>query len=356
MIGMLLNSFTLRGMLFNLRSTTVKPQTVELQFTASSVFNKPDGITTFDVTLVGGGGSGGPATDYSGLNYVAGGGGAGYASMATISCPAALTTYNLDIGLGYSGVVGNNPPLGWYRYSMYGTNGGTTTLRLGAQTLLNAYGGHGGWYPYNTNTAPWFGDDGYGGLGDVTGGGSQNGTPWPSAVTVGHGGTGALSKSMNISEVARPAADSTVLVFNSGNVIDESAVYVVSGIHSVFTPGGGGGSVSGWWTFLNTRRVRLVSTAGYAYTAGRIVDPATMQNIATTAPVGPCNGQVSTASYAHVGGACGNDGHLTGYAGLDGTGGGGGGAKLGPGTTFDTILGGKGGNGIAIIRYVTGYG
>ena len=115
-------------------------------FNANGPFKAPDGITSINVQAWGGGGAGGG----SNTNNRQGGGGGGGAYRITNNIPVIPgNTYNIFIGSGGAGIVGNGAP------------GGTTTATFGP-IVVTANGGAGG-------SGVSSGNNGTGGLGGSEG-------------------------------------------------------------------------------------------------------------------------------------------------------------------------------------------
>lgn len=123
-------------------------------FTSSGVFTVPYGVTTIDIFLVGGGGSGGNAKLYSEI-YAGGGGGGGYTSTISKLTVVPNATFNVIVGSGGIPVA-----------EMNGNQGGTTSFGE-----YKANGGIGGFAPTYSQSA----SGGIGGSGGSGGGKGERG-------------------------------------------------------------------------------------------------------------------------------------------------------------------------------------
>lgn len=259
-------------------------------FTASGTYTPPTGITSVDVLVVAGGGAGGSTSTFDGAG---GGGGAGGVKWSTAVAVTAGVGCAVTVGAG--GTAGAAP-----------TNGTDSSFVGSAVTVTSTGGGKGGSASTGTGANGGSGGGGSGGAngsGGVVAGtgtagqGNDGGTGAANSTAVnraggGGGGAGAVGQSA----AGSPKGGGGVGVDHSANV--GTSV----GVSGWFGGGGGGGNRSG--TVSNT-------------TGGQ-------------------GGGGDGATFA-----------ITLAAGAANTGGGGGGSRATGG------IGGAGGSGVVIARYLT---
>ena len=294
--GFVGNSATISG-------TTTGTEYVVERFTTTgaSTWTVPQGVTSIDYLVVGGGGGGGA--------HVGGGGGAGgvrTGSLAvTPSTPSTPSTLNITVGTGGAGARGGT----------YGDCSETNRSKSGADSNLSTItatgGGSGGTWDY---CAPRSGGSG-GGSGATNTAGSGN-TPSTSPSQGNNGGIGSGYIGENYAGGGGGGAASVGAVGQS-NRAGNGGTGVQSGITGVMSHygGGGGGGVHS-----------PTGTGGVAGVAG------------TGGLGGGGNGNVSVQNG-------------TAGSGQANTGGGGGGAGY-PSGTLGSSIGGAGGSGIVVVRYV----
>ena len=274
-----------------------------LKFTSTGActWTAPAGVTTIDYLVVGGGGSGGSTR----LGSAGGGGGGQVQSNTSLAVPAAGT---VDVTVGAGGTPiqtgtdnASNPR---------GTNGGSSSIAVTGGSTVTSLGGSAGAnaYIYNvTQATP--STSGY------TGGG---GSSHAGTASTGSTGTGGAS-------------------YKGGNGIADSTVAAPQA-------GGGGGGAGG---------VGANATSGQGG-AGGVGLAASITGTSTYYGGGGGGGRrILDANGAAGAGGNGGGGAggeaAVGTSGTANTGGGGGGAALSSGD----VLGGSGGSGLVVLRYVT---
>lgn len=263
--------------------------------TTTYIWNRPTGISTFRVLVVGGGGGGGS-------NYGGGGGAGGFIDTTTV---ASSATISITVGAGGAGSLNGN--------STDASNGSNSSF-VGTSTLTAIGGGRAG----SADLLAAGASGGSGGGGGGTGG--SGGTP-----TTNQGFSGGVAKYFGSSDsVATGGGGGAGAVGGEGSLSSNVAGGAggvgkssdISGTATFYAGGGGGGTHTG---------------------SG-----------------GTC---VGTGAGGNGGGGaagtCKSSGNNTGNAGTsgtNGTGGGGGGASVYTGRT-SSAFGGNGGSGIVIVRF-----
>jgi PKD repeat protein len=260
-----------------------------VNWTASTTWTVPAGITTVQYLVVGGGGGGG--------RYGGGGGGGGVLTGTTSVTPGTSVT----VTVGSGGPAGNSTGGG---NTGEGSNGVSSSFAPTGFATITAIGGGGGGSYYTTTAGNHNGNNGGSGGGAVGAGstvglGTQGnagglGLSWPTtpAYYMGGGGGGAGSAGL--------AATGTATPYKGGTGGAGQSYLSMTGTSTLYAGGGGGGGSNNG-----------ASTGGTAGTGG-----------GGAGAVGGTNGGTGTAN----------------------TGGGGGGGG-------STGNGGAGGSGIVIIKY-----
>ena len=255
-------------------------------------FTPPTGVTSVEALVVAGGGAGG--YDHGGGG---GGGGLVYNDALTV---VPGQTYTINVGTG--GLASASA-------SVYGGNGGDSSIKQGNTVLLSATGGGAGGNG-GSNTAGKTGGSGGGSSANVTAGNGTAGQGYAGAKGNGNqagGGGGAAEAGIE------PAKGGTG-VFTSGGG-GNGLPFEISGENIYYAGGGSGGGVK---SFSNPN----YGTAGGGGLGG-----------------GGKGGQEEATTDT-----------ATAEDGVDGLGGGGGGGSA----VANYMKGGNGGNGVVIIRYGAG--
>lgn len=271
----------------------------------------PAQVGSVDVLAVGGGGGGGA--------WLGGGGGGGGVTASNALTVTPGSSYNVTVGVGGSGA--RMGPGGTTAAAAFvaGTNGGSSSFGSSVTALGGGVGATDGqsMQPAGTGSGVATGGGGstlnYGpGTGTVTAGGAagKSDQPHPTGGGGGAGGNGVAGASSS------PFASGAGGAGKLSSITGSDAYY----------GGGGGGSAHGTWpteTFLSG-----TNTPGAGGAGG-----------------GGAGGQVTTAALNTV---------VTGEHGTDGQGGGGGGSANYwiADTTYGSV-GGDGGDGTVIVRYLT---
>ena len=254
-------------------------------------FTPPTGVTKVEALVVAGGGAGG-------YNHGGGGGGGGLVHDDALAVVPGLT-YTVHVGTG--GVASASA-------SVYGGNGGNSSIALNGAALVSATGGGAGGNG-GSNTAGQVGGSGGGSSADVAGGAGTTGQGFAGAKGNGNqagGGGGAKAAG------SEPVVGGTKAVSSGGG--GSGLSFEISGATVFYAGGGGGGGAK-------SLQSNTYGTAGTGGLGGG----------------GEGGQETDTADTAIA------------EDGTDGLGGGGGGGGL---SGYEK--GGNGGNGVVIIRYGAG--
>jgi hypothetical protein len=281
-------------------------------FTSPGIFYVACADPRANITILvvgGGGGGGGGFANPPHRPYFGGGGGAGGMFETTIT---GLTSgsYNIVVG---AGGAGGNDPFG------YGSNGGASSANININIVALGGGGGGGGIP-GTTTPAFPGGSG--------GGGGGPGLPGPGAGAGGAGGAGTAGQ-------GSPGAVGTTY---NGSFPDGYS-------------GGGGGGAGGTFSTTGTGSHGAYSLGGFGANSSI---SGSIKTYAAGGTGGTGGSNLSlTYSVQGIGGSGGYDASIGGVGGngVDGTGSGGGGGVGGPFGTGSIVAGGRGGNGIVIVRY-----
>ena len=256
-------------------------------------FTPPTGVTSVEALVVAGGGAGG-------YNHGGGGGGGGLVHNDALTVVPGQT-YTINVGAG--GIAATSA-------SVYGGNGGDSSIASNGVVLVSATGGGSGGNG-GSNTAGRAGGSGGGSSANVTGGAGTSGQGYAGAKGKGtsqSGGGGGAAEAGS-----EPVEGGTKAVSSGGGGNGRS--FEISGLNVTYAGGGGGGGEK--------------SLQGNTY---------------------------GTAGSGGLGGG-GNGGQETDTTdtadaenGVDGLGGGGGGGSA----VVGKQKGGNGGSGVVIIRYGAG--
>ena len=255
-------------------------------------FTPPTGVTKVEALVVAGGGAGG-------YNHGGGGGGGGLVHDDALAVVPGQT-YTVHVGTG--GVASASA-------SLYGGNGGNSSIALNGAALVSATGGGAGGNG-GSNTAGKVGGSGGGSSADVAGGAGMTGQGFAGAKGNGNqagGGGGAKAAG------SEPVVGGTKAVSSGGG--GSGLSFEISGATVFYAGGGAGGGVKS----LSNKTYGTPGTGGL----GGGGDGGQETDVPDTASAGN---------------------------GTDGLGGGGGGGSAVAGYE----KGGDGGNGVVIIRYGAG--
>ena len=256
-------------------------------------FTPPTGVTKVEALVVAGGGAGG--------YYHGGGGGGGGLVHDDALAVVPGQTYTINVGTG--GVASATA-------SVYGGNGGDSSISLNSTTLVSATGGGAGGNG-GSNTAGRVGGSGGGSSADEAGGAGTVGQGFDGAKGNGNqAGGGGGAKAVG----SEPVAGGTGAVSSGGG--GSGLSFEISGATVFYAGGGGGGGIK------SVKDNKFYGTAGTGGLGGG----------------GNGSQEEADASIA------------TAENGGDGLGGGGGGG----GGLSGYEKGGNGGNGVVIIRYGAG--
>jgi len=256
-------------------------------------FTPPTGVTNVEALVVAGGGAGG--------YYHGGGGGGGGLVHDDALTVVPGQTYTVNVGTG--GVASASA-------SVYGGNGGDSSIALNGATLVSATGGGAGGNG-GSNTAGRVGGSGGGSSANVTAGNGTTGQGFAGAKGNGNqAGGGGGAKAVG----SEPVVGGTGAVSSGGG--GSGLSFEISGATVFYAGGGGGGGIK------SDKENKYFGTAGTGGLGGGGNGSQEEEN--------------ATIAMAENGG--------------DGLGGGGGGG----GGLSGYEKGGNGGNGVVIIRYGAG--
>jgi uncharacterized repeat protein (TIGR02059 family) len=279
---------------------------------ASGGWTSPANVSSMRYLVVGGGGGGGGG-------YNGGGGGAGgYRETNTAILPN--TVYNIEVGVGGIGAI----------YGYLPTAGGDSAIRnnlIVTDSITASGGGSGATEQGSFGSTSAAASSGGSGGGGVHGGGLTPGTGNKGGFTPSEGNTGGSGSSTGIVNAGEG-------YFAGGGGGGAGGAGGAAQTSSTGVPGNGGSGV----TTNITGSALLIAGGGAG--AGRFVTSSTFIQKSGTASAGggagactsPCTGSVDT-----------------GTAGTANTGGGGGGGS----DNLGKALGGLGGTGFIVIRYIT---
>ena len=257
-------------------------------------FTPPTGVTKVEALVVAGGGAGG--------YYHGGGGGGGGLVHDDALAVVPGQTYTINVGTG--GVASASA-------SVYGGNGGDSSIALNGVALVSATGGGAGGNG-GSNTAGKVGGSGGGSSANVTAGNGTTGQGFAGATGNGNqAGGGGGAKEVG----SQPVVGGTGTVSSGGG--GSGLPFEISGANVIYAGGGGGGGAKS-----KAKDKEQYGTAGSGGAGGG----------------GDGGQETETTDTATAGN------------GTDGLGGGGGGGSAVTGME----KGGNGGNGVVIIRYGAG--
>lgn len=173
---------------------------IQKTFTGSTTYTIPTGYSKIDVFCVGGGGAGGGCKYYKNLTR-AGGGGGGYTTTKKNYGVTAGQSLIITVGAGGTATTEAS--------ATDGTDGGSSSVKIGSTEICIASGGKGGLAGAYSGSSTKYNSGGNGGSGGGSGGGDGGTNGGDGGKDKGNAGTGQGT-------TTRPWGDTTGTVYSGG--------------------------------------------------------------------------------------------------------------------------------------------